>query len=239
MINTNLAARRPVGAAQPDADLPKQSGKLQLIEDPILEADTFELSSRPAAEEVPALKSSIKSLSQLHLFDEQKLPSDILELSHRPAAELRPAAVVAEPDDIDWETFPLDHTESASELLSPADLEACKVTIRDGQFFHTDGVTPFISKSQKVRFILDTHGQLYIDGDLKDAVGSHGSFIGDNRVRCAGNMLIKLGPDGMKIAALNNQSGHYKPSAQALSNMKTWLENQGVTVARITNFSEV
>jgi hypothetical protein len=154
---------------------------------------------------------------------------DVFERSQSPNISV--AIIDGEGPDSEWETFPLlAQYKQESGFLTDDDREKYKVVIRDNQFFHTDN-TPFNPKSGQYRYVLDANGQLYIE-DLtdKESIKSHASFVGDTRVRCAGRMLVRFVDGRPQITGIDNESGHYQPSNNALDRMADWLTHQGIMV---------
>lgn len=132
----------------------------------------------------------------------------------------------------EWETFPLlEEFRRQPGVISEAEKENYKVVIQDGRFFRPDG-RPFLQKSALLRYVVDADGQLFMeDRENKKDIASHASFIGNNPVRCSGRMVLKFTEDGKAhINSIDNQSGHYYPSNQAVLKLVAWLKQQGVGV---------
>jgi hypothetical protein len=133
---------------------------------------------------------------------------------------------------LEYEIFPLlEQYKDDPGVLPETEQERYKVTIRGNTLFRTDN-TPFLPRSGQFRYIWDANGQLFMeDANNKTDITSHASFIGDNPVRCAGRMLVRFSGDGTaQVTSIDNESGHYHPSKEALAKMVTWMEEQGIKV---------
>jgi hypothetical protein len=120
---------------------------------------------------------------------------------------------------------------AADEGLSPEAREKYKVVIWEGRLLRTNG-QPFPPKSGIFRYVVDAQGQLFMeDARNKASIISHASFIGDHPVRCAGRMIVRMAEDGKaRVSSIDNESGHYLPSRDALIKMVAWLNARGVEV---------
>jgi hypothetical protein len=84
-------------------------------------------------------------------------------------------------------------------------------------------------------YACDTAGNLFItDGDIRDRKNravqvNHSTLLAGKEVLCAGTISIKNG----RLRGISNQSGHYKPDTNALTQMVRELQNQGVQIRGI------
>jgi len=80
---------------------------------------------------------------------------------------------------------------------------------------------------EKIKYAMDGLGNTYTD--MNDALFHHSSFFSDGRVAAAGEITAKSG----RITAINNGSGHYKPTTKHTDQAVKELRSRGVNVSNI------
>ncbi len=76
-------------------------------------------------------------------------------------------------------------------------------------------------------YAIDKYGSVLIRkafGQMNGRNFNHSSLVGGKEVMCAGEMGIRNGT----LAYINNNSGHYQPSADLLRSALTWIYAQGI-----------
>jgi hypothetical protein len=135
------------------------------------------------------------------------------------------------------------------------------VTIQDGLICNGDGEPISMTELSRAKlfetipYAMDKYGNLYVmkvwwgerDYVEKDMTGgfsikqttqfNHSTFLGGAGVVCAGTLHIGLDNRNGKelkgsLSAIDNSSGHYKPTAEHLRNCLQVLKAQGVNVDR-------
>ena len=95
-----------------------------------------------------------------------------------------------------------------------------------GQPFDTGMVNNRISFAM---YAIDQYGSVLIRkvfGQMDGRNFNHSSLVGGKQVMCAGEIGIHNGA----LAYINNNSGHYQPSAALLQSALTWIYAQGISI---------
>jgi hypothetical protein len=102
------------------------------------------------------------------------------------------------------------------------------VQVRDGRFYDRLG-EPF--SCSNCMYVLSPSGGLYIMPESKGFISyHHSSLLAGKEVAGAGLVTIENG----NLTAINNQSGHYLPSARHFSQVVHWMMDRGVEFDGVT-----
>jgi hypothetical protein len=103
--------------------------------------------------------------------------------------------------------------------------------IRDGKLYNIDD-TPFATPHQGSSWAMDCYGNLFAgDRSISDVQVNHSSYLAGKDAACAG--IIDTTADGT-VTAIDNSSGHYKPTRENLHEVLTYLADQGLNFERAT-----
>ena len=94
----------------------------------------------------------------------------------------------------------------------------------DGSLFDTSAGKTAWSGNGRAIFVMDGNGNLYASPDQKVGHTHHSSFLGGDPVAGAGEIEVRDG----KLVAMTDQSGHYKPKAEANDRTLQSLRDQGL-----------
>jgi len=116
------------------------------------------------------------------------------------------------------------------EYVHPEDLPKYKLTIKEGLLYNHRGRKTTtrngilrLFKGDAI-FVMDSFGGIYISEFFKEGYFHHSSFLAGNPVAMAGHIWIERG----KVLKITNNSGHYKPSEEMMSQLVKYLEEKGV-----------
>jgi hypothetical protein len=106
-----------------------------------------------------------------------------------------------------------------------AELHACggKLCDRNGKLLDPE-VASHPERGGTLMYVMAPDGTLYGTFDAKLHVVHHSSLLAGQPVACAGDMVVVQG----EVLEVDNASGHYKPSAEALDNVVQRLRAMGV-----------
>lgn len=101
--------------------------------------------------------------------------------------------------------------------------------VRDGKLYNIDG-TPFATPQLGSSWAMDCYGNLFAgDSSISDVQVNHSSYLAGKDVAAAG--LIDTNADGT-VTAIDNSSGHYKPTKENLHDALRYLAEQGLNFDR-------
>jgi len=105
-----------------------------------------------------------------------------------------------------------------------------KISDNDGIIIHTDNVN-----GEGLMYAVDNAGVIHIGGRGGTMSFPHPTLVGGTNpnVKCAGMIKFNQG----RILEINNNSGHFKPSAANLDQIKSIFQNQFPANSFDTNFS--
>ncbi len=107
---------------------------------------------------------------------------------------------------------------------------AYELTVKDGLLYDASGKLFDTTASATARgqgkaiFVMDENGRIFASTYQKVGQFHHSSFLAGKPVAAAGEIIVKNG----KVIALNNQSGHYRPTAEVVMQFLKELQRRGV-----------
>lgn len=118
--------------------------------------------------------------------------------------------------------------------LTPDEAEQCRVFVRDGLLYGTDGrivdtVGANLSGGDRGIFVMDSQGNIYLSTEQEVGTFHHSSFLGGQPVSAAGELVVEDG----RILIVTNQSGHYRPPPESLQLFLDQLAAQGMDVSQV------
>jgi hypothetical protein len=118
--------------------------------------------------------------------------------------------------------------------LSPDEAEQCRVFVRDGLLYGTDGrvvdtVGANLSGGDRGIFVMDSQGNIYLSTQQEVGTFHHSSFLAGQPVSAAGEIIVEDG----RVLIVTNQSGHYMPAPESLQLFLDQLAAQGMDVSSI------
>ncbi|MBI3271796.1 MAG: hypothetical protein HYZ53_22585 [Planctomycetes bacterium] len=137
------------------------------------------------------------------------------------------------------EEFDRDHRVRDLSKEPPGELARRRVTVKDGKLLDANGnpldtqaaETAHNPGSGRAIFVVDRHGNLFVELEQKVGEFHHSSFLGPGEeVAAAGEIEVVDG----KLVKISNESGHFKPTGEFVDQAVTQLEAQGVDVSQVT-----
>lgn len=120
-------------------------------------------------------------------------------------------------------------------LRTAAEREPYRVAIRDGKLYTADGKLADTSASRTIFsdqgasiFVMDEFGEIFMHAH-QHSVFHHSSFLAGGNVGAAGEIWVTNG----RITMITRKSGHYKPEASYMEQLKAELSARGIDLTGV------
>lgn len=144
------------------------------------------------------------------------------------------------PDTKIWAGWRPDGSDGVVKYLTPDESAARRLTIggdgklydASGKLFDTSRMTAHGASPGRVIFVMDQHGNIYtsLGHEAKPSYFHHSSLLGGRDVAMAGEIDVRNG----QLKFMSNQSGHYQPPNNLLTQAETHLKAQGLDFSQAT-----
>jgi len=139
-----------------------------------------------------------------------------------------------------WQGWRADGSEGVVRYLTPEESAARRLTIgsdgklydASGKLFDTSRISAHNASPGRAIFVMDQHGNIYtsLGHEARPSHFHHSSLLAGHDVAMAGEIEVRNG----QLKFINNQSGHYQPPNNLLTQAETHLKAQGLDFSQAT-----